>query len=346
MNRKLKIGIIGIGNIASIHAQAIQASSNLELVAAFSRNDKNVRVFGNKYKISAFSNWEDFISNPNLEAVSICTPNGTHLDYGSKSAKAKKHIIVEKPIEVTLKRAKKLIEVCKSNEVSLAVIYQNRFLDGMNELKEMIKTNGLGKIFMANASVNWYRSQAYYDSGEWRGSLALDGGGVLINQAIHTVDLLQWLVGDIKTIFGQTDTFNHQLEGEDNAVATLRFINGAVGTIQASTSIQPAQARKIEIYGEKGTVIIEGDIISISMADEQLQLKNKDKKKNNAGSSSPLGGFSIETHKKQFEAIATAIENNKQAPVSGEESLKSLAIVLGVYQSAKHNTLVELTPFK
>lgn len=343
MGKKFKIGIIGIGTIADIQAQAIQASSNLELVSAYSRNEKHVKKFGNKYGISAFSDWEEFINDPNLAIVSICTPNGTHLDYGERSAKAKKHVIVEKPIEITLERAGQLIEICKLNKVALAVIYQNRFIEGMNNLKKMLDNNELGKLFMGDAYIKWYRSQEYYDSGDWRGSLALDGGGVLINQAIHTIDLLQWLMGDVDSIFGQTGTFIHELQGEDNAVATLRFKNGAIGVVQASTSIQPSQSRRIEIHGENGTVMIDGETITVSLADDKDLFKSKESSiKDSSGSSSPLGGFSITPHKKQFDAIAEAIYNQTDPPVSGEESLKSLAIVLGIYESAKNNTLVNL----
>ena len=343
VNKKLKIGIIGIGTIADIHAQAIQKSSKLQLISAFSRNDTNVKEFGHKYQISAFSNWDAFISDPNLDAVSICTPNGTHLDYGQRSATAKKHVIVEKPIEITVKRAKNLIEICKKNNVALAVIYQNRFSKGISELKKMLDNNQLGDLFMGDASIKWYRSQKYYDTGNWRGSFDLDGGGVLINQAIHTIDLLQWLMGGVDSVFGKTGTYNHKMDGEDNAVATLQFNNGAIGVIQASTSVLPARSRRIEIHGEKGTVIIDGDVIKVSLADKIQSSKNdKEEKKKASGASSPLDGFSIEPHKKQMESIAKAILTQKEPSVSGKESLKSLAIVLGIYESNKSNTSIKI----
>ena len=342
MTKKLKIGIIGIGTIADVHAQAIKASKNMELLSAFSRNQEKARLFGEKYDILCYTDWNKFIEDPELDVVSICTPNGIHLDYGEKAANAKKHVIVEKPIEVTLERAQKLIDLCNNNDVQLAIIYQSRFMDNMTELKDFIDNNGLGKLFMGDASIKWYRSQAYYDSGAWRGTLDLDGGGVLINQAIHTVDLLQWLMGDVATIFGQTDTFTHNLEGEDNAIATLRYKNGAIGVIQASTSVQPSQSRRIEIHGEKGSVLIDGDTIKISMTEDNPTKDNTQNEPPGSGSSSPMDGFSFEPHKRQFEAIAEAIQNNKTPPVSGVESLKSLAIVLGVYESARTNTIIQL----
>ncbi len=344
MSKKLKIGIVGLGNISDIHAQAIKESSNCELVSAYSSREEKVQNFSEKYAITGYSDWDKFIGDPQLEAVSICTPNGTHLDLGLKAAEAGKHVIVEKPIEVTLERGRKLIDVCNENNVQLAVIYQNRFLDKMAELKRFLDEQGLGKLFMGDAYVKWYRSQEYYDSGAWRGTIALDGGGVLINQAIHTVDLLQWLMGDVQTVFGQTDTVTHRLEGEDNAASVLRFKNGAMGVIEASTSVQPAQARRLEIHGEKGTVVIEDDTIKVLLeeGDAPEFTEEKEQKKESSGASSPLGGFSITPHKKQFEAIADAVHQNKTPVVSGEESLKSLAIVLAVYESAKSGKNIRL----
>ncbi len=325
MNSKLKIGIVGVGNIADIHAQALIESSNAELVSVYSRNENNAHNFGNKYNISWHTDWNDFISDKDLDVVSICTPNGTHLDYGKKAADAKKHVIVEKPIEVTIKRAQQLIDVCEENDVKLAVIYQSRFIENISDLKKQLDKDALGNLFMGDAYIKWYRSQEYYNSGAWRGTIALDGGGVLINQAIHTVDLLQWLMGDVENIFAQTGTFTHKLEGEDNAVATLRFKNGAIGVIEASTSVQPAQPRRIEIHGEKGSVVVNGDDVEISIvgeADDENTADDGDV--HSAGASSPFSGFSIEPHKKQFEAIVEAINNDETPPVSGEESIKSL----------------------
>lgn len=347
MIKKLRIGIVGIGNISGVHAQAIQASEKLELVSVFSSSKEKSNSFAEEYKINGYTNWEYFIYDTNLDAVSICTPNGTHLDFGEKAALAKKHVIIEKPIEVTLDRARKLITICKDNGVHLAIIYQNRFTDKISEIKRMIDNHEIGDIFMADAYVKWYRSQDYYDSGAWRGTHALDGGGVLINQAIHTIDLLQWLVGDVETIFGQTGTFTNVMEGEDNAVASLRFKNGAIGVIQASTSIQPAQSRRLEIHGKKGSILIDGDDIDIFIDGEKAKQKNKiDKeKKESSGSSSPLGGFSIVSHQNQFESISEAIQNNKNPPVTGKESMKSLAIVLAIYESSRTNAIVNLDDF-
>ena len=347
MRKSLRIGIVGCGTISDIHAQAIQKSNHTELISVFSRSEKNASRVGEKYKTTWSVDWNEFISDPKLDAISICTPNGNHLDYGKRAAEAGKHVIVEKPIEVSLKRAQELIDACKKSKVQLAVIYQSRFLAEIAALKKQIDENRLGRLFMGDAYIKWFRSQEYYESGAWRGTFALDGGGVLINQAIHTIDLLQWLMGDVECIFGQVGTFTHErLEGEDNAVATLRYKSGAIGVIEASTSVQPAQSRRIELHGEKGSAVIADDHVKISIEGESsLKEDDKDKGVKSTGASSPLGGFSIEAHKDQFDAISNAMMHQESPPVTGAESLKSLAIVLSIYESSKTNTVVHLDDF-
>ncbi len=340
--KKLKIGIIGCGTIAYIHADAITQSKNAKLHSVFSRNEEKAKKCAENYGVHPCSDWNEFIFDNDLDAVSICTPSGTHLDYGVKAAKAGKHVIVEKPIEVTLQRAKTLINECKINNVKLAVIYQSRFIPEISELKKQLKQSIIGDIFMVDAYVKWYRNQEYYDNGIWRGTFKLDGGGVLINQAIHTIDLLQWFMGDIDTVYGKVGTFTHtNIEGEDNAVAVLKYKTGAIGVIEASTSVQPAQSRKIELHGKQGTIVVNDDSVKFFISGREEKQSEK-KEERASGSSSPLSGFSIEPHKKQFEAITNAIINNQSPPVSGEESMKSLAIVQAIYESSKLNVPVVL----
>lgn len=340
----LKIGIIGIGTIAGIHAQALMESEKLELFSVYSRSEKNAMSLGNKYNVRWYTDWDKFISDQELDAVSVCTPSGNHLDYGEMAARAGKHVIIEKPIEVTLSRAKRLIRVCEENSVALAVIYQSRFIPEIRALKGQLDEKVIGKLFMGDARIKWFRGQDYYDSGEWRGTLALDGGGVLINQAIHTIDLLQWFMGDVESIYGLTGTLTHErLEGEDNAVAVIRFKSGAFGLIQGSTSIQPAQARRIEMHGDNGTIILNGDKVSILK--EGLDQTEYQENGKASGASSPLAGFSPDPHRFQFEAIAESIQKGLEPPVSGKEGLKSLAMVLGIYESSKTNHPIRMDEF-
>ncbi|MBC8180962.1 Gfo/Idh/MocA family oxidoreductase [candidate division KSB1 bacterium] len=338
---KLGIGIVGCGAISDIHARAILESDKIDLISVYSRNLKNAKRVGEQYGVSYSNDWDIFVNDESLDIVSICTPSGNHLDYGELAAEAGKHVVVEKPIDVTVERGKQLIDVCKKNSVKLAVIFQSRFLDSAIQIKDAIDSRKLGKIFHGSAYIKWFRSQEYYDSGEWRGTLALDGGGVLINQAIHTIDLLQWMMGDVETVYGHTGIFTHKnIEGEDNAAAVLKFKNGALGIIEGSTSVLPAMDRRIEIHGKKGTAILTGDNVSISIGESD---KNQDEAEaKGSGAASPLAGFSIVPHQKQFEAIVEAIQNNEKPPVTGKDSLKSLAIVEAVYKSSKTGLVVKM----
>jgi predicted dehydrogenase len=352
LQERLKIGIIGCGLISDVHAEAMKTSRNTALVSAFSRSEQNASSFGERHDIPWSTDWEKFISDPGIDAVSICTPNGNHLDYGEKAARAGKHVIVEKPIEVTLPRANRLIDICKEEGVQLAVIFQSRFMPKIQNLKQQLDQNIVGKLFMGDAYIKWFRTQEYYDSGVWRGTLDLDGGGTLINQSIHTIDILQWLMGGVESVYGQTGTFTHKnIEGEDNAVATLRFRSGAIGVIEGSTSVQPSRSRRIELHGELGSATIDDDDVKIELAGDKATGKGEDEESNGAatnvgaGSSSPLAGFSIEPHRDQFDAIAEAIGKNETPPVAGEESLKALAIVLAIYESSKTNMPVVLEDF-
>lgn len=346
MKKKLKIGIIGCGTIANIHAEAIKQSKNAELHSIYSRTESKAKKCAEKFEINWHTDWDSFISDTDLDIVSICTPSGNHLDYGAKAAEFGKHIIVEKPIEITLDRARKLIDKCKKHDINLSVIYQSRFMPKIADLKNKIEQNKIGNIFIGDAYIKWYRNQEYYNSGVWRGTFALDGGGVLINQAIHTIDLLQWFMGDIETVYGKIGTFTHaNIEGEDNAVAVLKYKSGAIGVVEGSTSVQPAQSRRIELHGEKGTAIVSNDAVQILMPEQKANAKELVNGEETSGASSPLEGFSIEPHKIQFEAIVDAINNNSQPPISGEESLKSLAIVLAIYESSKNNSTIVMNEF-
>ena len=328
------IAIVGCGVIADIHAQAIELLENGQLISVYSRSEDNARKIGKKYNVDFCTDWDSFIQDDRIDMVSICTPSGTHLDVGLKAAMAGKHVVVEKPIEVNVERGRELVDFCLKSGVHLAVIFQNRYLDGVIKAKKMITNGDIGDIFHADGHIKWYRSQEYYESAAWRGTFALDGGGVLINQAIHTIDLLRYLVDDIDYIFGQIGTFtHHDIEGEDDSVAALRFKNGALGTIVASTSIIPARSRMIEIHGKSGTLVLEGDklIINRNHAEERSFVQ----KHKPVGADSPLQGFSAELHRRQFEEIINSINQNKQPNVSGDDSLKTLAIIRAIYESSE-----------
>jgi UDP-N-acetyl-2-amino-2-deoxyglucuronate dehydrogenase len=259
-NALYRIGIVGCGTISRIHAAAAGLAEKATLVAAFSRNDERREAFCREFGIAGYSDYHEFLSQNDLDVVAICTPNGTHLDYGLRAADAGKHLIIEKPLEITTARGRQLIDHCRRKNVQLAVIYQSRFIDGVQRMKKEIDAGRIGEIVMARASIKWYRDQAYYKDVPWRGTLELDGGGALINQGIHTVDLLCWMAGPVAWVQAFRATLTHDgITGEDNLAASLKFESGALGVIEASTSIIPAQNRMIEIHGTKGTAFLDGD---------------------------------------------------------------------------------------
>lgn len=339
-----KIGIVGCGTISGTHGEAIESTKYGSLVAAYSRTASKLDAFCNRFGVVGFSDYEKFLSQPDMDTVVICTPSGTHLDYGDLAAQAGKHVIVEKPIEISVERGRALIERCREKNVQLAVIYQNRFIDGVIKMKDTIDEGELGELFMVDTSVKWFRDQDYYDSAEWRGTLSLDGGGAVINQAIHTVDLMLWLCGDIESLFAFKGTFTHEgIEGEDNAVAALKFKSGVIGVFKASTSVVPPMKRKIAVHGTGGTALLDGDVFRMMVSERDLK---EDSDNNHAsGSSGPLAGMTTNYHKKQYDQILEAFQHNEKPVVSGEESLKSLAIVEALYKSAERKEEIHIEEF-
>jgi UDP-N-acetyl-2-amino-2-deoxyglucuronate dehydrogenase len=336
---KFGIGIVGCGSISDTHADSIHHSLHGKLVSAYSRTGKNRDRFCLKYGVAGYDDYSAFLQQDELDIVVICTPTGTHLDYGVAAAKAGKHVVIEKPVEINVARGRELIKNCEEHDVKLAVIYQNRFLDQVIEMKQFLENGELGDLFMAKGSVLWYRDQEYYAGSNWRGTFTFDGGGAVINQSIHTIDLLQWLMGGVQSVQGAKGTYTHDIEAEDNAVAVFRYKNGAIGTFEASTSINPPKERKIEIYGTNGTAILEGDRFVIKRSGDEERSTGSEK---SAGASSPLAGLGFENHKKQYDNILKAIQDGEAPPVTGQESLQSLAVVEAIYLSAEKGEPVKI----
>ncbi len=338
-----KLGLVGCGTISGTHAEAIANSELGTLIAAHSRTKANLDAFCEQYDVRGYSDYDQFLES-DIDIVVICTPTGTHLDFGLKAAEAGKHLIIEKPIEVTLERGQRLIRASEENDVKLAVIFQNRFIDEVQKMKAVLDEGQIGKPVMVDASVKWFRDQEYYDSAGWRGTLSLDGGGALINQAVHTVDLMLWLCGDVESVKAYTGTLTHErMEGEDNAVSAIRFESGALGVFKASTSIVPAQSRKIEVHCEQGTAVLDGDTFSVS--GESSGDNRQAEKAKSTGAANPMEGMTGSNHQKQYEQILTAFYEDREPVVSGNDSLKSLAFVRAVYESAEQQQAVNLKEF-
>ncbi len=341
MSRKIGFGIIGTGSIAGKHAAAIRELSGAELLAMCSSTKERAAVAEGNFKVKTYSNVDEFLDHPGLDVVCICTASGNHLEPGLSAARKGKHLLIEKPIEITLDRADQLIAACKDARVKLGVIYQNRFNAGFLELKKTVKEGKLGKLLMGNAYVNWFRDAEYYSSSHWKGTHAGDGGGALINQGIHTIDLLVDIMGDVSSVYGKVKTVLYPIEGEDLAASVVNFTSGALGNITGATSLFPGYPERLEIYGTEGSVILEaGEITQLNIKGTQnSQLSGQVGKA--SGSSDPTA-ISHEQHMKQFEDMIDAILEDREPIVTGEKARKSLELILAIYRSSKENKPIDL----
>jgi UDP-N-acetyl-2-amino-2-deoxyglucuronate dehydrogenase len=333
--KKTGFGIIGTGAIAAKQAEAIMELENAELLALCSSSPERARSAASKFQIKTYSSISEFLRHPGLEIVSICTASGDHCEPTLQAARAGKHVIVEKPIEINLEKADRMIRTCKENNVKLGVIFQNRFNKDFLLLKKWINEGYFGKLLMGNAYINWFRSASYYSESPWKGSLSGDGGGAFINQGIHTIDLLLDIMGDVSSVFAQVKTILYPIEGEDIGAALVNFKNGALGNITASTSLYPGYPERLEIYGTKGSVILVGGKISDAHFLETQDIESIITS-NSSGFSDPMA-IGHHLHLEQFRDFIEAVKNDREPLVNGQEARKSLALILGIYESSKMN---------
>ena len=334
-------GIVGTGMIAHFHAKAIQAMTNGRIVGCFNQNVEKTKAFATEYGCTAYSTLDELLADQEVGIVTICTPSGAHRDPAIAAANAGKHVVVEKPLEITLQRCDDIIQACEKNGVKLCTIFPSRFSAANIALKEAIDAGRFGRLTLGDTYVKWWRTQEYYDGGGWRGTWALDGGGAFMNQAIHNVDLLCWLMGDVAEIAGITGTLAHErIEVEDVGVACLKFANGAIGVMEATTATWPGLLKKTEIHGSKGTVIVEQDsILRWEFADEKTE--DADIRSRLGANSASSGGasdpkaISFVGHQMQLEDFVEAISTGRQPRVDGAEGRKSVEIILAIYEAAK-----------
>ena len=341
MTKQIDFGLVGCGMIGKVQAEAIRSLPAARLTAVCGRHEKSTAEFAEAFGVRGYTDYDEFLKHPGMQIVSICTPNGTHAELGMRAAQAGQHLLVEKPIDITLERADALIEACDRAGVKLAVIFQSRFLPAVLQIKQAIEEGRLGRLMIGDAYIKWYRAPEYYAPGTWRGTLALDGGGALINQAIHTVDLLRWMMGPVETAFAMKATLRYpHIEAEDSLVASLRFQNGALGVIEATTSVKPGFKRRLEISGERGTVILDGDAISCWMVDGESHVSGEGEQITD-GSANPAA-ISNEGHRRQIEDLILAVTENRTPAVDGREGRKSLELVRALYASALSGESVKL----
>ncbi len=341
-------GIIGCGMIARFHAAAIEDVRGAKLVACCDVVPDSVDRFAAESGCKPYYKLNEMLADKDVDIVTVGTPSGAHQEPAVAAAKAGKHVIVEKPLEVTLKRCDAIIRACEANDVMLSTVFPSRFHDASRELKRAVDSGRFGRVTLADAYVKWYRSQAYYDSGAWRGTWKLDGGGALMNQAIHSVDLLTWLIGPVIEVRAETATLAHErIEVEDTAVATLRFANGALGVIEASTAAYPGYLKRIEVHGSEGSAVLEEEDIKVwdfarkQKRDEVIHQRMKEHHSTGGGASDPTA-IGHHGHARQFADVLEAIRRKRPPLVDAYEGRRSVEIITAIYESAKSGRPVRI----
>ena len=341
-------GIVGCGMIANFHAQAIEHIRGAKIVACYDVYAPGAEKFSAAIGCKAYPTLKEMLADPDVDIVTICTPSGAHRDPAVAAAKAGKHVVVEKPLEITLKRCDAIINACRENNVKLCTIFPSRFGAANKAIKQAIDSGRFGKLTLGDTYIKWWRSQEYYDQGGWRGTWDMDGGGAYMNQGIHGVDLLYWFMGEVAEVTALTGTLAHErIEVEDCGVAALRFKNGAFGTIEASTAVHPGFPKKTEIHGTKGSVIVEQDDVLLWEFEKQQKKDATIREKfaptaSNSGGASDPTAISYDGHLQQLKDFIRAIETDSVPFVDGEEGRKSVEIILAIYKSSWTGRRVEL----
>lgn len=332
----LNFAVIGCGRIAPRHGQALQAleqSHHLRLVAGCDVIENRVSHYTQTYGGTPYTDYHALLADPNIQVVNICVPSGLHAQIGIDAARAGKHVLVEKPIALTLTDADALIDACEQADVTLGVVLQNRFNPPMRDLRALVDSGALGRLMLGNATVRWFRPQEYYEDG-WHGTLAMDGGA-LMNQSIHHIDALQWLMGDVESVFAYAGTLAHTMEAEDIGVAVLRFKNGAMGSIEGSTVTWPENLEgSVALFGERGSVKVGGTALNrkIFWKVEGQQEHERELLMRESVDPPSVYGYS---HREQIIEMANAIREKRQPSTNGREARRSLAVVSAIYESVR-----------
>jgi UDP-N-acetyl-2-amino-2-deoxyglucuronate dehydrogenase len=337
--RRYGFGIVGSGVIAKIHAEAIAMVPAGRLAAVTDVAPGSARSLAGTFGGAAEPDLDALLARDDVDVVSVCVPSGLHADVGAAAAAAGKHLVVEKPIDVSLAAADRLIGAAAGAGVAVTVISQHRFDRGLIELRRLIGRGALGRLVLGEASTKWYRTQGYYDSAPWRGTWSLDGGS-LMNQGIHYVDLLLWCMGPVAEVTALCATQTHQIEVEDTALAALRFSSGAVGTIVSSTAVFPGFAQRLEIAGTAGTVTVEdGRIVRRALRDGPGE-PGPDSGLDTADAAAKPADLDPASHAAQIADLLAAIDAGRRPSVTAESGRAALEVVCAVYESARQGRTV------
>ena len=333
----IRIGILGAGNISDTHARAALAIPGLEIAAVYGRNVEKAQRLAQLYGGVAFDSLESFLDHRPMDLVAIGSPSALHAEQGIAAAERGLHVLVEKPLDVTTARADALIAATDRAGVKLGVFFQDRLKPDVVTMKTMVDAGVLGRPVLASGRVKWYRPPEYYGGSRWRGTFALDGGGALINQAIHTIDMLLHLWGPITSVDARSGTQLHKIEVEDTLVATLQFANGALGVFEASTAVFPGYARRVELTGSNGTVTLEHDqLVGVDLKEPDARFPPPSLDARDAPANAASRTVSDATpHRRILEDFVRAIQTGGRPVCDGPEGRRSVVVVEAIYASAR-----------
>ena len=344
--KKWNIGIVGAGVIAGFHAKAIADLSNAQLCCVFDINEVSANKFASEYGCKAYSSLETMLDIEKLEILTIATPSGLHMEAAIEAARRGVNCIIEKPLEITTQRIMKIIKASETAGTKLGCFFQTRYAKALDPLRLAVKNGSFGKITFAGVYVPWWRSDEYYN-GSWHGTWKFDGGGALMNQAIHMIDTLCELMPEIESVQAFTNSIGHPgIEAEDTAVAALKFRDGALGLIHGSTAAYPGQPKRLEIMGTQGTVVYLEDSYTVfdfkdKTTDDDRVLKEFGQIAYKCGSSDPKA-IAHDLHTVCLKDFIDSIENKKEFKINGYEAAKSVKLIESIYQSAREGRIVEL----
>lgn len=331
-----KVGISGAGIIGKIHADAIAHIDSAQVVAVAEPRSDAGKAFAEAYGIVHYPSYPDMLASADIDVVIVATPSGLHPDQVILAAEHGKHVITEKPMAISREGLDRMLAAVDAAGVHLAVIFQNRLSKDVFTVKRALEQGAFGKPILANCVMYWHRDQDYYDAnGGWRGTWALDGGGAMMNQAIHLVDQLQWFMGGVQNVKAFSATLNHVIETEDTAAISFTYANGALGSITATTCADKDYPFRIEIVGTEGRATLEQNALTLwesRMSPDEINLTAEDHALVDGWEPGEAWGLS---HQRQLRAIFASLEHGSQPYVAGSEARQAVDIILAAYADAK-----------
>ena len=341
-NKPIGFGILGCGVVAQYHIGAISQTDGAELMAVCDVSEERARETGEQQGVSWYTDHADLLARSDIQVVCVCTPSGMRIPVATDAAAAGTHLVIEKPLDVTLEKADRIIEAARAAGVELMGIFQLRYGEAAIRVRDAVQGGKLGRLVLGDAYIKWYRPLDYYDSADWRGKWATEGGGALMTQGSHTLDLLQWIMGPVSRVTARMGTLLHHIEVEDTLVAMLEYESGALGVVEASTACQPGMPARLEISGSLGTAAMEADQIAVwDIEGETAGASNADTS-DVARAASDSKTFGTEGHKAQIAEMVRVLSEGGHPTIDGAEARRAVELIVAIYESAKTGKPVEL----